>query len=169
MFQDGLLMYLFKKIGYLSLLVLFSACTVRPLYYQNSLESKNSKSFIQISAIQERLGQELRNMLIERLHFISELNNSILLQVNLAYESTGIGYNQDLSSSVMRITLTAKTTISNKKGFLKTLTTEKSDIVTIPGSIYASIVNEEDIKRKILREIANDIIQRITALQKDIQ
>ncbi|MDP1723880.1 MAG: LPS assembly lipoprotein LptE [Alphaproteobacteria bacterium] len=162
-------MYLFKKIGYLSLLVLFAACTVRPLYYQNSLESENSKSFIQVSAITKRLGQELRNMLTERLHFIRSIENPISVNISLTTETTEIGRNPDLSASVKRVTVTAKTTISNKKGFSKTITTEKSDIVTIPFSIYASIVNEEDIKRKILREIANDIIQRITALQKDLQ
>lgn len=162
-------MYLFKKATLLSLFVILSACTIKPLYYQNTQKAESSKSFIQISAIQERLGQELRNMLTERLHFIRNIKNPVSVNITLTSDSTSIGYNPDLSASVKRITIIAKTSLSTKNGFSKTLKTEKSDIVTIPFSIYASIVNEEDIKRKILREIANDIIQRITALQKDIQ
>lgn len=162
-------MFLFKKFWFLGLFVALSSCTIRPLYYQNSLQSENAKSFIQISAINERIGQELRNMLTERLHFIADIKNPVSVYVALTSGSSGIGYNPDLSASVMRVTLNAKTTISNTKGVVKVITTEKSDIVTIPFSIYASLVNEEDIKRKILREIATDIVQRITALQKELQ
>jgi hypothetical protein len=161
-------MYLFKKATLLSFFVIFSACNIRPIYYQNALKAESSKSFIQISAIQERLGQELRNMLTERLHFISDLEKTISIHIGLQSRLEGIGYNPDLSSSVSRIILTATTRITNKNGYKKVFIVEKSDIVTIPRSIYASLVNEDDIKRKILREIANNIIQRITILQKEM-
>lgn len=162
-------MFLFKKTAFLSFFVMLSACNIRPLYYNNASESENSKSFIHVAAIKERIGQELRNMLSERLHFIRTIKNPVSITIGLTEEKEGLGYNPDLSSSVMRVTLIAKTVVSNKTGFYKVLTTEKSDIVTIPSSIYASLVNEEDIKRKILREISNDIVQRITTLQKDLQ
>ena len=152
----------------LTSLLIVSACHIRPLYYTSKDQKHaDSKSYLQVNAINERLGQELRNMLLERLHFIETLSTPVNISVGLIITKTGIGYNPDLSSTLERITLETKTSLSSKK-FSKIFTSEKSDIVTIPISTYASLVNEEDIKRKVLREIANDIIQRIALLQKDL-
>lgn len=148
--------------------VILSACHIRPLYYTSKDQKhSDSKSYLQVSAINERLGQELRNMLLERLHFIETLSAPVSISVSLETVRTSIGYNPDLSSTLERIELKTQTSIASKN-FSTTFTSEKSDIVTIPISIYASLVNEEDIKRKVLRELANDIIQRVVVLQKDL-
>lgn len=147
--------------------ILICGCSIRPLYYVSPKDKLDaSKSFVQVACITERLGQELRNLLLERLGYIQTQKAPITIGITLQTTKTGIGYNPDLSSTLERITLTATTTLYFKQ-LRKVFKTEKSDIVTIPFSIYASLVNEEDIKRKILREVANDIIQRITSMQKE--
>lgn len=155
---------LFNRLLLCLSLLLLPACVFTPLYYQ----SASDNCHFNISAIPEREGQFLRNLLREKLRFVPPESSSCYhVNVALGSSNASAGYNTDLTTTITRVTFTATVSVrDDKMNEVTNFTSKVADFYINAISTYATTKAEEDIKNRILVALANDITTKISIALK---
>jgi len=147
-------------------LLLISACGFSPLYEAggSSVTMQAKLAAIEVGPIPDRLGQIMRNRLVDRLNASGATDYT--LAVALRQSSEGFGVRPDAATTQEQLTLVAVIKLtSNEDGtvlFEQELRARTSfDIVQ---SDFSTITQREDSARRLVLELAERIHRRL-ALQ----
>ena len=150
--------------------LLLGGCGFEPLHKPISYDAKSpdqALAQVQIRPVEGRIGQQLHNMLLDRLNPSGQpLAPKYYLQIGLSKTVTDLGIREDETATRANLTLTA---------FYRLLSAEDNQVVFTGESFsvnsynilslnvyYATTVAEEDAIRRGLREISDDIEIRLS-------
>lgn len=143
--------------------LLLSACGFRPLYEAggSSANMRAHLSGIDVAPIADRLGQVMRNHLLDRLNVGG--NPEYQLIVRLAQSTEGYGIRPDAATTQEQLTLVATVTFAKfseeEPIFVEDMRARTSyDIVL---SDFASVTQREDSARRLALELAERIHRRL--------
>ena len=154
---------------YVFCLILLGNCGFKPLHgkqFRNVNDNTiNALSHVTVPTIPDRVGQLVRNKLLDRLHIKGAAYRPLYrLSVSLKESSEGIAFQQDDSATRFNLYLTAQFELSN------TLTTEillKGNTRAIAAynvvrSDYANLINRRDALKRAAESVANSTVTQIS-------
>jgi LPS-assembly lipoprotein len=151
-------------------LLQLGACGFEPLYGASGSAAATSSRVIEAMAqtrvepIADRIGQELRNDLLDRLTPRGAPGRPrYRLEVQLSERRDGLGIQRDDSVSFARVTLTAQFTLRDA-GSGQTMTqglSRWSNSFTVNRSQFATLSAEADARSRAAREIGDDIARQL--------
>jgi LPS-assembly lipoprotein len=154
--------------------LLLAGCGYRPLYGElgpGGVAVSEELATIRIEAIPDRIGQQLYNMLRERLNPYGKPDRAgYVLSVRLAETRQNFFLEKDETAT--RANLTLKATYSLRRAdtgdVVATGTSRAVSSYDILSSQFASVVSEEDARIRSARAISDDIRTRLAlALSAD--
>lgn len=147
--------------------LLLSACGFEPLYGDRS-NAPNAAvvgmAETRIALIPDRIGQELRNNLLDRLTPRGQAAKPRYeLVVSVGERRDNLGIARDDSATYGRLTITASFTLRDITDGRPVHTGQSrwTNGFTVVPSHFANIVSEQDARRRGLREISDDIRQQL--------
>ena len=162
------LMPSFKKFplagwGLLLSLTLLPGCGYQPLYGANS-PAAQQLPLVQINNIPDRLGQQLRNRLIDRFYSDGRpASPEYTLDVSLVPSVYKLGIALDDSATRAELNLAANYTLRNMQG--AAVFTGSTTAVTnfnILRSQYATLIGEQDAYDHSVAQVSEDITRRVS-------
>jgi LPS-assembly lipoprotein len=151
-----------------ALCLMLPACGFKPLYGTDSVahEQTTSQEFakIQIAEMRDRVGQQLRNMLIDSLHSEGAAPEyRYKLNVNLREADINLGLQENATSTRGLVMVTAQywlvDTQAGKTLLHETLRTSTSYNILV--NQFSSQLSAEDARVKGLQQIADNMTQHI--------
>ena len=157
------------------LMLLLAGCGFEPLHKpadNGEVTPGQSLAQIQVRPIEGRVGQQLHNLLLDRLNPAGQpVRPAYYLQIGLRRTTTDLGIREDETATRANLTLTAT----------YNLVSVESNQVVLQGSsfsvnsynildlevYYATTVAEEDALRRGLREISDDIRLKLSTYFAD--
>lgn len=141
--------------------MLLTACGFKPLYQGGGSDMQRMLSGIEVSPIADRLGQQMRNRLIERIDPAG--NQKYRLDVVLEQSSESYGTRPDAGTTQEQITIVAFARLvslaDDSVVFDETFRARTSfDIVL---SDFATVTQREDSARRLALELAERIHRRL--------
>jgi LPS-assembly lipoprotein len=164
----GWLMPSFKKFplagwGLLLSLTLLPGCGYQPLYGANS-PAAQQLPLVQINNIPDRLGQRLRNRLIDRFYSDGRpASPEYTLDISLVPSVYKLGIALDDSATRAELSLAANYTLRNMQG--AAVFTGSTTAVTnfnILRSQYATLIGEQDAYDRGVAQVSEDITRRVS-------
>jgi LPS-assembly lipoprotein len=164
----GWLMPSFKKFplagwGLLLSLTLLPGCGYQPLYGANS-PAAQQLPLVQINNIPDRLGQQLRNRLIDRFYSDGRpASPEYTLDISLVPSVYKLGIALDDSATRAELSLAANYTLRNMQG--AAVFTGSTTAVTnfnILRSQYATLIGEQDAYDRSVAQVSEDITRRVS-------
>jgi LPS-assembly lipoprotein len=164
----GWLMPSFKKFplagwGLLLSLTLLPGCGYQPLYGANT-PAAQQLPLVQINNIPDRLGQQLRNRLIDRFYSDGRpASPEYTLDVSLVPSVYKLGIALDDSATRAELSLAANYTLRNMQG--AAVFTGSTTAVTnfnILRSQYATLIGEQDAYERSVAQVSEDITRRVS-------
>jgi LPS-assembly lipoprotein len=164
----GWLMPSFKKFplagwGLLLSLTLLPGCGYQPLYGANT-PAAQQLPLVQVNNIPDRLGQQLRNSLIDRFYRDGRpASPEYTLDVSLVPSVYKLGIALDDSATRAELNLAANYTLRNMQG--AAVFTGSTTAVTnfnILRSQYATLIGEQDAYDRSVAQVSEDITRRIS-------
>lgn len=160
-------MSLFRTFAPLFVVLLLGACGFRSLYGTDAAgDAPGELATIEISPIADRLGQQLRNNLLDLLNPRGRpANPRYLLTVRLDRSAQRLAIEKDAFATRANLRLTANFSLQDPDS-RKTVLSGKSLVVSsynILDSEFATLMAEKDAKARAAREIAQDIRTRLAA------
>ncbi len=153
--------------GLLFLMPLLSACGFQPLYGGPAqTDVRANLAAVEVGLIEDRIGQQLRNELVRRFHPDGRPRNpSYRLQVELNMSRRDLALQKSEIATRANLRITARYTL-RKSMDGKTLIRGTSRINTsydIFSSDFATLAAEADARRRGVRELADEIANRLAA------
>jgi LPS-assembly lipoprotein len=164
----GWLMPSFKKFplagwGLLLSLTLLPGCGYQPLYGANT-PAAQQLPLVQINNIPDRLGQQLRNRLIDRFYSDGRpASPEYTLDISLVPSVYKLGIALDDSATRAELNLAANYTLRNMQG--AAVFTGSTTAVTnfnILRSQYATLIGERDAYDRSVAQVSEDITRRVS-------
>jgi LPS-assembly lipoprotein len=164
----GWLMPSFKKFplagwGLLLSLTLLPGCGYQPLYGANT-PAAQQLPLVQINNIPDRLGQQLRNRLIDRFYSDGRpASPEYTLDVSLVPSVYKLGIALDDSATRAELNLAANYILRNMQG--AAVFTGSTTAVTnfnILRSQYATLIGEQDAYDRSVAQVSEDITRRVS-------
>jgi LPS-assembly lipoprotein len=164
----GWLMPSFKKFplagwGLLLSLTLLPGCGYQPLYGANT-PAAQQLPLVQINNIPDRLGQQLRNRLIDRFYSDGRpASPEYTLDVSLVPSVYKLGIALDDSATRAELSLAANYILRNMQG--AAVFTGSTTAVTnfnILRSQYATLIGEQDAYDRSVAQVSEDITRRVS-------
>ncbi len=149
----------------LALPLAIAACNVRPLHGSRSGEVTSELSATRIAPLSNRLGQQLHNMLRDRINPLGQPSDPAYeLRVNLSRREAESGLREDETATRITLTLTAQYTLKTTgAGEVVTKgTTGAQAVFNILENRYSSLVSEQSAEERALIIIADSIATRLT-------
>ena len=148
---------------------MFSSCGYEPIYSKNVNTNKELLS-ISIKNIKNRSGQVLRNTLLNQLN--PERERVIIkyrLIIKISENKTNLAYRRDMSSTRQDLEVIAKYLLKNAKNEEILLKQEAKSISSfdVVESVYATIIAENDARKKNLQVISDDIYTNLIIFFKN--
>lgn len=152
----------------LALCLMLPACGFKPLYGADSVahDRTTSQEFakIEIAVMRDRIGQQLRNMLIDSLHPEGAAPDyRYKLNINVREVEFNLGLQENATSTRGLVIVTAQywlvDTQAGKTLLHETLRTSTSYNILI--SQFSSQLSAEDARQKGLQQIADNMTERI--------
>jgi LPS-assembly lipoprotein len=143
-------------------------CGFKPLYGSSSATHDTTVmqqfASIQIPALRDRIGQQMRNLLIDALHPSGAATDyRYRLSVNTAEADLNLGLQENATSTRGQVRVTAQYwLIENKSG--KTLlheTLRASTSYNILINQFSSVLSEDDARQKALEQISEDMTEHL--------
>jgi len=160
-------MWLSRTFATLILLTALAACGFKPLYGTDPSglsDPQAELSTIRVAPIPDRLGQLVRNQLVEYLTPRGHgAQNRYQLNVKLSLSSEGTALAQDESATRYNLTLTSNFTLVD-------LSTNKGVFVGVARSIavynvidseYATLIARQDAERRAAQDVAEELRTRL--------
>lgn len=144
-----------------------AACGFRPLYGEGSAGSAAALAQIRIANIPDRAGQELRNLLLDRLTPLGPPTQpAYVLSVNLRESRQDLAVRKDEFATRANLILRAAFTLApadpaDPRRFSGTAVSANS--FNRLRSDFATLSAEEDARRRALRTLAEEIRLRLAA------
>ena len=166
MLQIGSSMSWFKIITSFFLCFLLAGCGFSPVYVENNSSVFNNElRFIKINQIQDRVGQQLRNKLIQILH-PNGMRSPVKYNLNttIAISKQGLAIKKSELVTRSNLVFTANFILIDKTT-KKSLTSGNSKIITsynILDQVYATKVAEQNAQKRAINEISQDIASKIS-------
>jgi len=148
--------------------LLVSACGFQPLYAKRANSSgeiattNQLLASVQVESIENREGQILRNLLLDRLN--SDYESAPIkyhLTSKISITTSGLGVQSDDTTNRNKLTVTAQFNLIGSKKNRKFYITQISSY-SETESEYPALVAKQDAINRNLREIANDAKIRIS-------
>jgi LPS-assembly lipoprotein len=149
--------------GLLFCLTLLPGCGYQPLYGANT-PAAQQLPLVQINNIPNRLGQQLRNSLIDRFYRDGRpASPEYTLDISLAPSVYKLGIALDDSATRAELNLLATYTLRNTQGaaVLSGSTNAVSNF-NILRSQYATLIGERDAYDRSVAQVSDDITRRIS-------
>ena len=160
----------FKLTASLFICFLLIGCGFSPVYIGNKSNIFNSDfRYIRINLIQDRVGQQLRNELIKRLHPYGRAT-PVKYNLNATISVSKQGLAIQKSALATRANIVYESTFTLEESISKTILTRgKSRIITsynILDRVYATKVAEKNAQTRAIIEISQDITNKISVFFK---
>ena len=148
--------------------VSLSGCGFKPLYGVDSARHQPAVAAqfaeIEIPPLSDRVGQQMRNLLIDSLHSSGAATDyRYRLNVSIAESVLNLGLQQNSTSTRGQVRLTVKYSLTEEKSG-KTLVTESLRTSTgynILVNQFSTVLSQNDAEAQGLQQIANDMTQHI--------
>lgn len=148
----------------LALLALGPAgCGFQPMYGRGSAPTSpmaEELASVRIAGIENRLGQQMRNSLVQALNPRGEpANGSYILEVQLSESMSGLAESSDGKSTVGRMSIEAQyKLVDTQTGkVVHTSRTQSYGSYRYLGPRYASVVSERDTEERVVGSLADNI------------
>ena len=155
-------MLLFKRIVLVSALLLVTQCSFRPLYSSYDGVAVEKLSHIKISNIEGRLGQVMRNSLLQKMMPGGEPDRPLYtLDVEMNFSNRDLGIAKDATTTRSEVTLTVLYKLrDNKSGkiLLEGKEQESADYNMLTKSYYSNVVSQENTREGTV-ELMSDLIK----------
>ena len=148
---------------------MFSSCGYEPIYSKNINTNKELLS-ISIKNIKNRPGQILRNTLLNQLNPEGErVIIKYRLIIKISENKTNLAYRRDMSATRQDLEVTAKYLLKNAKNEEILLKRETNSISSydVVESVYATLIAENDARKKNLEVISDDIYTNLVIFFKN--
>ena len=159
-------MSLFRSLFLVGLLAALGACGFRPLYGGTENSAINQQlAHIQISTIKDRIGQQLHNLLLDRLNSGGRPQKPLYnLSVKLTVSKEEIGLKLTEEATRARLTLIVNYFLTDN-GSGKVLAeggVRSVNNYNIFNSEFAQLAAEENAKKRAAREVSDEIKIRLS-------
>jgi len=149
----------FKKIMLCAALLSLNGCTFRPLYGTYDNEASEHLASIKISNIEGRLGQTMRNGLLQKITPQGQPNNPLyVLSVSMNFSDRDLGIAKDATATRSEVTLSVTYTLTDYKTG-KTLyegkEVESTDYNILTNSYYSNIVSKNNAQEGSIEFMSN--------------
>ena len=158
----------FKLILTFAVMATLAGCGFRPLYGGSENAAINSQlGAIRIAAIEDRVGQKIHNLLLDRLNPLGR-PQSPLYTLSLTAQINKAEYGLKFTKVATRAKLTLSANYSltdNQSGAILTEGTVRSvSSYNIPDSEFARVAAENDATDRAAREISGEVKTRLSFL-----
>jgi LPS-assembly lipoprotein len=156
----------FKTLLLVGLLATLGACGFRPLYGGAENSAINQQlAHIEISAIEDRIGQQVHNLLLDRFNSGGRPQKPFYtLTVRLAISTEEIGLKFTEEATRARLTLKVSYFLTDN-GSGKILTeggVRSVNSYNISDSLFSRLASEENAKERAAREVSDEIKTRLS-------
>ena len=156
----------FRPLFLVGVLAALGACGFQPLYGGTKNSAINQQlAHIQISTIQDRIGQKLHNLLLDKLNFGGRPQKPLYnLNVRLTFSTEEIGLKFTEEATRARLTLRVNYFLTdNDSGEVLAEGRVRSvNNYNISESEFARLAAEEDAKERAAREVSDEIKIRLS-------
>ncbi|MGB4100697.1 MAG: LPS assembly lipoprotein LptE [Alphaproteobacteria bacterium] len=149
-------------------LLALTACGFHPLYATSGLGGKNVDAAlgqVQIASIPNREGQELRNLLIDRLqHRGRPVEPQYDLTITLQESQSDLGIRTDATSARSQLAMTARYSLTARATAQPVLSAIATSTVGYNklDAQYSNLAAQEDARRRALSEVSDQITSRLS-------
>ena len=159
---------MFKLIYSLAALGVLTGCGFEPIYGSSGPSNISAElSTIQVAPIKDRIGQQLRNLLLDRVNPTgSPRKPKYNLTVQIAESKQELAIKKTDISTRANLTLTAKFQLRGLEQFAGRMLAGEAKIVTsynILSSDFGTLSAEKNARRRAALVLASDITNRIAA------
>ncbi len=156
----------FRILLLVGLLATLGACGFRPLYGgSENIDINQQLAHIEILAIEDRIGQQVHNLLLDRLNSGGRPQKPFYtLTVRLAINTEEIGFKINEEATRARSTLQVSYFLT-ENGSGKVLTKGRVRSVNsynISDSLFSGLVSKENAKERAAREVSDEIKTRLS-------
>tara|TARA_B100001123_G_C14556047_1_gene728245 strand:- start:23 stop:526 length:504 start_codon:yes stop_codon:yes gene_type:complete len=159
-------MLLFRSFLFFCLLVLPTSCGFRPLYLgSENLDISRSLSKISILSIEDRVGQIVHNLLLDRLNPNAKSKDRLYtLDVGVSVVKQDIGLKFTNEATRATLALTAEYSLINDEDgqVLNSGEVRSVNSYNISDSEFSRIVSERDAMERAAREVSDEIKTRLS-------
>lgn len=148
-----------------------TGCGFRPMYGTPTGAASGvdaDLAAIRIGPVKDRIGQQLRNALVQRLSPRGEAADyRYTLTVKLSESVNNLGFRKDTYATVANLTMSAQIQLSGDNASILGDTVTTTVYFDHLGPRYASVATERDAEERALNQLADDIRNRIAvAIQR---
>ena len=159
---------MFRLIYSLAALGLLTGCGFEPIYGSAGPSNISAElSTIRVAPIKDRIGQQLRNLLLDQINPIgSPREPKYNLTVQISESKQELAIKKTDVSTRANLTFTAKFQLKGLEQFAGRMLTGQAEIVTsynILSSNFGTLATEQNARRRAVRELSNDITNRIAS------
>lgn len=147
-------------------LLFLAACGFQPLYGESQSSVRADLAAVDVALIEDRVGQQLRNELVRRFHPDGRARNpSYRLQVDLRISKRDLALQKTEIATRANLRITASYTLLKNMdgGKLIQGTTRITTSYDILSDDFATLAAEADARRRGVRELADEITNRLAA------
>ena len=150
-----------------------AGCGFRPMYGTPSGAATGvdaDMASIRIDPIKDRVGQQLRNALLQRISPRGEAADyAYTLQVKLSEGVNNLGFRKDTFATVTNLSLSAQVVLSGNNAIILGETVTTTVYFDHLGPRYASVAMERDAEERALNQLADDIRNRVAVAMQRYQ
>ncbi|CUW37946.1 conserved protein of unknown function [Magnetospirillum sp. XM-1] len=148
-----------------------TGCGFKPMYGTPSGAAAGvdvDLAAIRIEPIKDRVGQQLRNALVQRLSPRGEAADyTYTLTVRLTESVSNLGFRKDTFATVANLTMSAQVQLTKEASTILGDSVSTTVYFDHLGPRYASVATERDAEERALTQLADDIRNRIAvAIQR---
>lgn len=166
-----------KSLFLIGVLVVLSGCGFKPIYGDRHGQNVKAEfSAIKIELIEDRIGQQLHNHLLDKINpFGRPASPRYSLTVKLSESKRELAVKKSEIATRANLIFIASFNLTGLRPTSKALLTGSSEVVSsynILQSDYATSVAEKDARRRAVRELSAEIANRLAVyfqLQNDPQ
>lgn len=146
-----------------------AGCGFQPLYGRSQASGPVAAQLagVRVGGIEDRLGQQLRNALVDRITPAGEPGAPLyILDVKLNEQIEGLASSQDGHATLARLSLNATYVLRHAQGEGRTLDEGNSRSVVsfrMLGPRYGGVATERDAEERAVTELAEDMRSRLAA------
>lgn len=148
----------------LALALLTAGCGFHPIYATPEKSVSMDLAQVHIGNIPDRSGQELRNLLIDKMNYAGRPATPLYeLTVTIQESRSDLGIRTDATSARSQIALLARYTLTPRNGGQPLLNAHAATHVGYNklDAQYSNLSSEEDARRRGLNELSEQIVNRL--------
>ena len=159
-------MSLFRSLFLVGLLAALGACGFRPLYGGTENSAINQQlAHIQISTIEDRIGQQLHNLLLDRLNSGGRPQKplyNLSVKLTVSKEEIGLKFTEEATRARLTLRVNYFLTDNSSGEVLAEGGVRSVNNYNIFHSEFARLAAEENAKKRAAREVSDEIKIRLS-------